>query len=304
MENINRIDLDKNLGLLREKLFRALPESGSFQTRLKDLQIHRYDAGHPPKPVFYQPVVIIVVQGKKLVRIGGREIPYGEHTYFISGVDMPAASCVVEARPDKPYLSLSMNLDKSLLLQMATEVPPSPKYGREDLRGAMVQAICPDMLDAFWRLIELAEKGSPEPVLEELLKREIHYRLLTSPFGNQLRRLNASGTQSNQIVRAITWLKENYKEPLRVETLAGGLNMAVSTFHKHFKDITTLSPLQYQKQLRLTEAQRLMLTDDYDATSAAFAVGYESPTQFSREYKRLFGQSPRRDVSRVQRLAS
>ena len=156
-----------------------------------------------------------------------------------------------------------------------------------------------DLLDAFVRLAEAAQQPQPVPVLEELLMREIHYRLLVGPFGGILRTLNTFGSQGHQITRAIAWLRENYRKPLAVEELAGRVNMAPSTFHKYFKGITTLSPLQYQKRLRLGEAQRLMLSQGYDVTQAALSVGYESATQFIREYKRLFGEPPKRNIKNL-----
>lgn len=162
-----------------------------------------------------------------------------------------------------------------------------------------VAEVDPDVLDAFLRLAELNEKPEQIPVLAPMIIREIHYRLLIGPQGERLRMVNTLGTQSNQIAKSITWLRDNYREPLQVDKLARKLNMATSTFHKHFRQVTSLSPLQYQKRLRLYEAQRLMLSENEDAAVAALAVGYESPTQFNREYKRLFGEPPHRHVSRL-----
>ena len=294
-----RVDYDRSRAALKEILLRRLPEGGSYPSSVERLTLHRYNSGDAPKPRFYDPVVIVVVQGRKCVRIGSEDIPYGENTCFIAGVNMPVSSCVMEASEEKPYLSMSLDLDKSLIATLAAKVPPFPDHGAYFPAGAVVQPISPELLDAFLRLLELEENPGQSPVLADLVTQEIHYRLLTSPFGKQLRMLNTFGSQSNQISLAIAWLRENYKEALHVEELAGRLNMATSTFHKHFKDITTLSPLQYQKRLRLSEAQRLMLSDNMDVTQAAYAVGYESATQFNREYKRLYGESPRKDVTRI-----
>lgn len=261
------------------------------------------DSRDAPKARFYEPTVIIAVQGKKWVRIGDEEIPYGENTFFIAGVNMPVSSCVMDASMERPYLSMSLSLNKSLIATLAAKIPLSTGGAPQFVTGAAVQELDLDLLDAFLRLFDLAEKSEQAELLENLVYQEIHYRLLISPFGKQLRMLNALGSQSNQIVQAISWLQENYKKPLHVEELAGRLNMGLSTFHKHFKCITTISPLQYQKQLRLTEAQRLMLSESYDVTRTAFAVGYESPTQFHREYKRLFGESPRKDVMKMVDMA-
>jgi transcriptional regulator GlxA family with amidase domain len=157
----------------------------------------------------------------------------------------------------------------------------------------------PAVLDALLRFTDLLEQPAQQAVLAPLLIREIHYRLLLGPLGNQLRMIHTQGSQSNQIAQVITWLKSNYKKPLNVTELAKQVNMAPSTFHRHFRELTTLSPLQYQKQLRLSEAQRLMLVDRRDVGSAGYAVGYESLTQFNREYKRMFGAPPRQDVQRI-----
>lgn len=296
MSETHRIDFEKSRKALRDSLLRHVSKTGDYPTPVQGLVLHRYHSGDVPKPRFYDPVVIVVVQGKKKVRIGNQDIPYGENSCFIAGVNMPVSSCVLEASEDIPYLSMSLNLDKSLIALLAAKIPTTQECDDNTISGAVVQPIGPELLDAFLRLLELAENPDPTMILSNLVIQEIYYRLLTSPFGTQLRNLNTLGSQGNQIAQAVNWLQENFTKSLRVEDLAGRLHMATSTFHKHFKEITTLSPLQYQKQLRLTEAQRLMLTGSSDVTQAAFAVGYESPTQFNREYKRLFGESPRRNV--------
>lgn len=296
MIETTRIDFDKSRIALRDNLLQRMPKAGSFATSVDGFVLHRYHSGDAAKPHISNPVIIVVVQGKKKVRIGNEEIPYGENSCFIAGVNMPVSSCVMEASENKPYLSMSLDLDKSLIASLAAKVPITKEHGASAASGAVVQPISTELLDAFMRLLELVDNPDPANILSNLVLQEIHYRLLASPFGSQLRSLNTLGSQSNQIAQAINWLQENFKESLRVEDLAVRLHMAPSTFHKHFKEITTLSPLQYQKQLRLSEAQRLMLAGTSDVTQAAFAVGYESATQFNREYKRLFGESPRRNV--------
>lgn len=299
-----RVDFEKSRAALKEILLQRLPKTGNYTTLIDGFALHHHTCGDTPRPRFYDPVIIVVVQGKKWVRIGTEDIPYGEHTCFIAGVNMPVSSCVMEASKDKPFLSMSLKLDKSLIATIAAKIPPPTECVACHPAGAVVQPVGPELLDALLRLLELTEKPDQATVLGDLVYQEIHYRLLTSPFGRQLGTLNTLGSQSNKIAKAITWLRENYNKALHVEELATHLNMATSTFHKHFKEITMVSPLQYQKQLRLTEAQRLMLSDDYDATRAAFAVGYESSTQFNREYKRLFGESPRKDVMKIKRTGN
>ena len=298
-----RYDFEKSRATLRDILLGRLPEGGAFPTPINGFMLHRYNSKDTSKPHFYNPILIIAVQGKKWVRIGKEDIPFGEHNCFITGVNMPVSSCVLEATEDMPYLSMSLELDRSLMATLAAKVPPPTEYHAHSAAGAAVQAISPELLDAFLRMLELIDNPEQAQVLGPLICQEIHYRLLTTPFGNQLRLLNTLGSQSNRINQAIIWLRENYKESLHVEELAVRLNMAPSTFHKHFKEITTLSPLQYQKHLRLGEAQRLMLTDSYDVTQAAFAVGYESSNQFNREYKRLFGESPRKDIMKIKSVS-
>lgn len=297
-----RVDVGKQWVMLRDLILRNTPLSaGTHETRISGFALHKQVSNHDPKPQFYRPVVIVVAQGKKLIKVGAKAYPYGENICFVSGVDLPVTSCVMEASQAKPYLSMSLYLDTVLIAELASKVPPPADYGSGVTMGAMAQEVEPDLLDAFLRLVELSEKPQEMPVLSELLLREIHYRLLTGPFGHVLRSLNTFGSQANQITRAISWLKENYKEPLLVEELASRTNMAPSTFHKYFKELTTLSPLQYQKRLRLSEAQRLMLTGNHDVTQAALAVGYESATQFIREYKRLFGEPPRKNVMHIRK---
>jgi AraC-like DNA-binding protein len=298
MPENGRVDLEKSRADLIRILLERLPKPGVYPTLIDGLTLCRFNSSQSPKPCIYEPMLIIVVQGKKWVRIGARDIPYGENTCFITGINMPATSCVLESDPDRPYLAMSLSLDKSLIATLSVKVPPAKDADSLAPAGAAVQEVSPELLDAFLRLLEL-ENSESAPVLGSLIYQEIHYRLLISPFGSHLRQLNSLGSQSNQINQAIVWLKENYKQSLHVEELAGRLNMATSTFHKYFKEITTLSPLQYQKRLRLSEAQHLMLAEKYDVTQAAFAVGYESVTQFIREYKRLYGESPRKDITNL-----
>lgn len=284
---------------LRETLRGLLPEAGRFSTPIDGFALHRYDSADTATPHFYDPILIIAVQGKKWVRIGIQDLSFGEHTCFIAGVNMPVTSCLVEATPQQPYLSMSLALDRGLMAELAAKLPSPIEYGADSAVGAAVQALDSELLDAFLRLLELLDKPDQAQALGELIYQEIHYRLLMTPFGQQLRLLSTQGSQSNKIDQAVIWLREHYRETLQVDQLAARLNMAPSTLYKHFKDVTTLSPLQYQKRLRLDEAQRLMLVEHYDVIHAALAVGYESANQFGREYKRLFGAAPRTNVVNI-----
>ncbi|WP_219268256.1 AraC family transcriptional regulator [Pseudomonas sp. Xaverov 259] len=294
-----RFSAEEGRATLREVLLGLLPEAGRFPTPIEGFALHRYEHPDTAKPHFYNPILIVAVQGKKWVRIGIKDISFGEHTCFIAGVNMPVTSCLVEATPQMPYLSMSLDLDRHLMAALAAKTPQPNEYSADTAMGAAVQALSPELLDAFLRMLELLEQPEQAEALGALIYQEIHYRLLTTPFGHQLRLLNTVGSQTNKIDQAITWLRENYREVLQVDQLAETLNMAPSTLYKYFKEVTSLSPLQYQKRLRLDEAQRLMLVEHYDVIQAALAVGYESANQFGREYKRLFGEPPRKNVVNI-----
>ncbi len=294
-----RFSAEEGRATLREVLLGLLPEAGRFPTPIEGFALHRYDHPDTAKPHFYNPILIVAVQGKKWVRIGIKDISFGEHTCFIAGVNMPVTSCLVEATPQIPYLSMSLDLDRHLMAALAAKTPQPSQYNADTAMGAAVQALSPELLDALLRMLELLDQPEQAKALGALIYQEIHYRLLTTPFGHQLRLLNTVGSQTNKIDQAITWLRENYREVLQVDQLAETLNMAPSTLYKYFKEVTSLSPLQYQKRLRLDEAQRLMLVEHYDVIQAALAVGYESANQFGREYKRLFGEPPRKNVVNI-----
>lgn len=292
--------LERINGLLKEKILQRCPQLGVNPTIIEGLMLSRRENANQLDNCFYRPTVGVIVQGSKRSVIGNEEFRYGEYHCLVVGVDMPGMSHFITASPEQPFLAISLKLDRYLATQLAAEVQPPSRPGNSGShRGVVVAEVDSAVLDAFLRLAELLEKPEQASVLAPMIIREIHYRLLIGPHGECLRMINTLGTQSNQIAQAITWLRENYKDPLQVDALAKKLHMATSTFHRHFRRVTTLSPLQFQKRLRLYEAQRLMLADDKDAASAALEVGYESTTQFNREYKRLFGEPPHRDVSRL-----
>jgi AraC-like DNA-binding protein len=299
MTENDRAGLERTKNLLKEKLLRWMPGPGRYPTAVEGLTIVRRDEVNQPENCFHEPLVGVIVQGFKRSIIGSEEYRYGENDCLVAGVDLPSVSYITAASPEQPFLAVSLNLDRYLITQLAAEIPPSSRLGNGSYKGMAVAAVDPDVLDAFLRLAELLEKPEQIPVLAPMIVREIHYRVLIGPQGERLRMVNTLGTQSNQIAETIAWLRDNYKEPLQVDDLARRVNMATSTFHRHFRQVTTLSPLQFQKRLRMYEAQRLMLTEDEDAAIAALAVGYESPTQFNREYKRLFGEPPHRHVSQL-----
>lgn len=246
----------------------------------------------------YEPCVAVIVQGSKRVVLGDESLSYGEDRYLIASMDLPVKTALMQASPERPYLAVALRLDwreiASLMLDMpaATGRPSAP-----DSRAMTTGALTPPLLEAFDRLLALLDQPADIPALAPLIRREIHYRLLAGEAGARLRQIATVDTQSHQVARAIAQLNARFAEPLRVEALAREVGMSLTTFHHHFKSLTAMSPLQYQKQLRLTEARRLMLSERLDASTAAFRVGYESPSQFSREYRRMFGTPPSRDMA-------
>ncbi|WP_164886910.1 AraC family transcriptional regulator [Piscinibacter defluvii] len=246
----------------------------------------------------YEPLVALVVQGSKRVSFGDETYRYDPQRYFVTPLELPGRSVVLEATPERPFLSLALRLDlreiATLVLEGVAPPPPAPGAGRRAMATGAVDA---PLLDAFDRLLALLDQPQHAPVLAPLIRREITYRLLTGEAGWRLRQIAAVDSQGHQVSRAISLLRARFAEPLRVEDLAREALMSASSFHHHFKALTGMSPLQFQKQLRLGEARRLMLVEDLDASTAAYRVGYESASQFSREYARQFGAPPMRDIA-------
>jgi AraC-like DNA-binding protein len=303
MEGNHRINLDKTNKLLIETLERLMPEPGNFETGIKRFMTVRQNEPSGIKRCFYDPMVVLMVQGKKHSLVGTEEIVYSAKKCVVIGIDLPSEGRIIEATPEKPCLSVILRLDTSVLLELLAEIPvpitgelyDKPSAGQ----GMAVVDVDPSVLDAFLRLTELLKSPAEQAVLAPLIIREIHYRLLQGPLGNRLRTIHTRNSQNYQIASAILWLKNNYKKTLHVNELAKIADMAPSTFRRHFLQLTTMSPLQYQKRLRLYESQHLMLTEGMNVTEAAYSVGYKSITQFDREYKRMFGEPPGQNVRRV-----
>lgn len=286
---------------LKEKVREHLPEASSITTAIPGMGLHRRDKINNPENSFLCPRILKIVQGRKRTLVGSDEYYYGEDDILVSGIDMPNTSHIFEASPERPCMSVSVDLDKSLIAQLSVEMPDPAPAEADPSPGLFVQKVDAGMLDAFLRLVSLLDTPDLIPVLAPMITKEVHYRLLLGPAGNSLRLLYTYGTHKNQVAKAISWLRDNFRERVTVDELAEKAHMAATTFHRYFKETTAVSPLQFQKKLRLHEAQRLMLTQDMDAGSACEAVGYESLTQFNREYKRHFGEPPRRNVTRWRR---
>jgi AraC-like DNA-binding protein len=228
---------------------------------------------------------------------------YDPQHFLITSVDLPSVWQIIEASREKPCLGLMLKLDQREISQLMVDSHLPPPRAQQSSRGMATGEINLPLLTAFQRLINLLDEPKDIPILAPLIQREISYRLLVGDQGVRLRQMASVGSQSHQIARAIDWLKGNFSQQLRIDDLARQVNMSASTFHHHFRALTAMSPLQYQKWLRLNEARRLMLTARLDATTVAFQVGYESPSQFSREYSRLFGAPPLRDITNLRQLS-
>ena len=283
---------------LKEKLLKWLPEQSRLETPIPGLALTRHDENTSAIRCFYTPMIALVVQGFKRSMIGDHEANYGELHCVTVGIDMPGVFHITDASPQAPFLSLSVKLDRRIITQLITEVPSIVTAQEGEVTPILVDDACMDLLQVFSLLVVLLDTPPRIPVLAPMIIREIHYYLLCGSQGKCLRLFNTNGTQANQIAQAISWLRENYTSPLRMEELARYVNMAPSTFNRHFKEVTSLSPLQFQKRLRLYEAERLMLLEGKDAGTAALMVGYESGSQFNREYKRQFGAPPRKDIAK------
>ena len=265
-------------------------------TPIAELGLFRREAPARPAVCMVEPSIVMVAQGTKRLLVGGEGYLYDIERFLLTSLDLPANSEVIAASARKPCVGLVLKLDVRLLAELIAQEPERPPRERLVPGSVGVGSITPAMLEPIARLLALLDEPAAIPVLAPLVQREIHYRLLATDQAQRLRQIVSVGSQSHRVARAIDWLKLHYTEPVRVEHLAARAQMSVSGLHHHFKQLTGMSPVQYQKWLRLNEARRLMLSEGAEAATAAFSVGYESPSQFSREYARLFGASPRRDV--------
>jgi len=276
-----------------------------WQTPISGLTFFRREAPMPPTICLVEASIVLVVQGEKQMLAGGEAYPYNIHRFLITSLDIPANSQVVTASPDNPCLGLALKLDLRTMAELIAQGGLPLPEDRSSDRGAVIGlgTVTPMLLEPFKRMLDLLDEPSAIPILAPLIEREIHYRLLMSDQAARLQQIASVGSQGHRVAKAIDWLKVNYTETLRIDDLASHVKMSPSSLHHHFRQLTAMSPLQYQKWLRLNEARRLMLNEDSDAASAAFEVGYESPSQFSREYTRLFGAPPKRDIEGLRRKA-
>ena len=271
---------------------------GLHQTAIPRLHLARIDAPSEPMHGVQNAAFCLIAQGSKRVMLGGQVLDYDAETFLLASVDLPIVGQVTGATPEAPYLSLRLDFDPALLSALVLEAGEAATPGGSS-SGVSVDSVQPEMLDAAARLVALLDRPEDIPILAPLVERELLYRLLRGPQGARLRQIALADAAMHRVGRAIAWIKSNYNAPFSIEALAAEARMSPSALHHHFKAVTAMSPLQYQKQLRLQEARRLILARSMDAATAAFNVGYESPSQFSREYSRLFGAPPVRDTARL-----
>jgi len=285
---------DKLAQLTREVERHAIAD-GVSNTPVDVLTLSRFSRPTDLVAVVYEPCLCMVAQGAKEVLLADETYRLDPAQLLLVSVDLPVAARVVKASPGSPYLAVRISLDPAVVGELLAEGATAPPFGPPS-RAIAVTPVEPSLLDAVGRLVALLDSPSDILPLAPLVLREITYRLLTGPQGPRLRQIASAGAPAQRIASAIRWLKDHFADPLRIESLAGRVRMSPSAFHLHFKSVTAMSPLQYQKRLRLQEARRLMLGEGLDAAEAASRVGYESPSQFSREYRRMFGAPPRQDV--------
>ncbi|MCK0714395.1 AraC family transcriptional regulator N-terminal domain-containing protein [Chromohalobacter sarecensis] len=252
----------------------------------------------------YAPMINLILQGSKTMTVGDRTLRYDPATYFVMSIELPAVGTVHPAASGESYLALSLTLDPTVLSTLLTDLPSPTRQSEnesedDDNAGFSVAATTPALMDAWLRMLRLMKSPEEISALAPVYEREILYRVLQGPHGWMLRDIAAPDTALARVGQAIQWIRRDFAEPIRVETLAQKAAMSVSAFHRHFKAVTTLSPLQYQKRVRLLQARMLMVAGAKSVTNAAFEVGYESATQFSRDYARIFGLPPSRDTARI-----
>jgi AraC-like DNA-binding protein len=281
---------------LARKIAARMGSAENRATEIPGVTLHRRTAPTAPCSATYEPGVTVIAQGRKRVDLGRTTFIYGESRYLLTSVDLPIVSQIIEASEEVPCLAMSLKLEMPVIRELLSREEIQASDAPSDSPAMATGEATVEFLAACCRLMDLLDAPQDIPFLSGLIQREIIYRILRGPEGARLRAIATLGDQSHRTAKAIAWIKANYAKPLRVDDLAQIAGMGPSTLHHHFRALTAMSPLQYQKQLRLQAARGRMLIDGLDAASAAFEVGYESASQFNREYSRLFGQPPMRDI--------
>lgn len=283
-------------------LDRWAPAVGATSSRVPGLTYHRHTSPTAPHTGMMDACLSLVVAGGKPVVLGSHTYDYGSTHLLLTPIDLPVTAWVTQASPAKPYLGILLRIDLAAVRALLAVVEPEPLSAATPL-GIVSADVTPDLLEAVFRLCRLEDRPDEIALFAEPAQREVIYRLIISPLGPRLRAFAAVDGASSGVVRAVDWLRQNFCERRSTDALAGIARMGVSTLHRRFRAVTTMSPVQYRKHLQLNEARRLMVVDGLDAASAAFDVGYESPSQFSREYHRAFGRPPIASVAGLRKVA-
>lgn len=293
------ISIEQQLEQLKAQLLPHMPAYGAMESTIPDLCLYRTEVTTEITPVVYEPSLCIMLQGEKEVYLHQDRIVYDPLSYLLVPVTVPASGKVTKASAETPYLALRLTIDLKELADLVIDLGGRIERSKEQVKAIAVGRVDEGLLSATARLLQLLDRPSDIPVLYPLLKREILYRLLLGDLGSQLRDFMLLDSQGHRISKVIEILRKKYNEPLRIKDLADEVHLSESALFQAFKAVTGLSPLQYQKKLRLNEARRIMLHEGIEAATASYKVGYESPSQFSREYSRLFGAPPKTDIERV-----
>lgn len=291
--------IEQQLEQLKAQLMPHMPAYGAMESIIPDLCLYRTEVTTEITAVVYEPSLCIMLQGEKEVYLSNDRIVYDPLSYLLVPVTVPASGKVTKASAKTPYLALRLTIDLKELADLVIDVGGRVERSKEQVKAISVGRVDEGLLSAIARLLQLLDKPSDIPVLYPLLKREILYRLLLGDLGSQLRDFMLLDSQGHRISKVIEILRKKFNEPLRIKDLADEVHLSESALFQAFKAVTGMSPLQYQKKLRLNEARRIMLHEGIEAATASYKVGYESPSQFSREYSRLFGAPPKTDIERV-----
>ncbi len=291
--------LEAGLDEMARLITRFATAEGSHPTAVPGLSLSHASAPTRRHHGVQNPCICVIAQGAKRVMLGDEVYIYDRARYLVASVDLPASGQVFEASEAKPYLGIKLDVDPREIAALLLEAAPPRPAESAPTRGLFVTQTSPELVDAFVRLLRLLETPEDIPALGPVAQREILYRVLKGEEGFRLRQIASAGSHAPRIARTIEWLRRHFREPLRVDDLASQASMSASAYHEHFRAMTSMSPLQFQKQLRLQEARQLLLSESLDAATAGHRVGYGSPSQFSREYSRLFGAPPATDMKRL-----
>lgn len=287
------------LAMLVDIIQRHAPTDGICGTAIPGVNLMRSGTATMPMPVVYEPTLCLVAQGRKQAMLGTTAYVYDPARYLVASVDLPVMGSVITASEDEPYLCLVLDLDMTALSDLALRYPAVEDSQDLPATGITLNDTSTELLEAAVRLAKLLDSPGDIDALAPLVTREILYRLLIGKGNGVIRQLATANSRLNQIAKAIAWLRSHYREPCRIDDIADLANMSRSTFHAHFKAVTSMTPLEFRSQLRLQEARRLMVAEAIDAADAGYRVGYESPSQFSRHYLRMFGLPPAKDAGRL-----